>query len=388
MAYLGSKKIKVFPSIGRDSTLDADAELMNEGNISNIVRSLCRERKSYVLSKTFSAPFEFVIYGFYFKITDVSTLLEGLSDDKPLYAHIVVNKQSGVYQLLSTINPSPTELKLDQETSVGSGSYEFRGIVFNNSATYTPSEDQDVGNVYTLQLLDSNSKVPVESRLFYRTSEILGSTNTFGSSKYINEYFETISTNITDSLNVGGQSTLNGTVLVGPENSRTIVSGNVITTDNVKTLIIEGTGSDPKLTISGSVKSVGTLDVIGATTISDTLDVVKATTLNNTLTVSKASTTLSDTTINGTLDVIGNAVLGKLTAETTTLGSIDVTGEAKLQGAITASSTLTVSGDTTLNGILIAGNTKLSSLTVSGDTTLNGINPKITGNDLGTSSLR
>lgn len=51
MAYLASEHIKVFPSIGR-TEIDADAELMNEGNISNIVRSLCRERKSYVLSKT------------------------------------------------------------------------------------------------------------------------------------------------------------------------------------------------------------------------------------------------------------------------------------------------------------------------------------------------
>lgn len=52
MAHISSDNIKVFPSIGRDPNIDADAELMNEGNISNIIRSLCRERKSYVLSKT------------------------------------------------------------------------------------------------------------------------------------------------------------------------------------------------------------------------------------------------------------------------------------------------------------------------------------------------
>ena len=66
MAYLASDKIKVFPSIGRDTPTDADAELMNEGNISNIVRSLCRERKSYVFSKNWTSNFELVIYGFYF----------------------------------------------------------------------------------------------------------------------------------------------------------------------------------------------------------------------------------------------------------------------------------------------------------------------------------
>lgn len=179
MAYISSEYIKVFPSIGRDPNIDANAELMNEGNISNIIRSLCRERKSYVLSKTWTAPFEFVIYGFYFKIIDTSSL-----SDRPLYAHITLKENTGNYQLLtisnSTVSNNSLQI-LDQES-------QFQGVLFNGEA----GEDSD--GTYTLQLLDKEGKVPATSLLHIETNEILDK----GTSNYISDSFTTSSLNATN----------------------------------------------------------------------------------------------------------------------------------------------------------------------------------------------
>lgn len=192
MAYLASDKIKVFPSIGR-TEIDADAELMNEGNISNIVRSLCRERKSYVLSKTWAAPFEFVIYGFYFKVTDISSL-----PDKSLYAHITLKENTGNYQLLTISNSTVSDNSLQILDQKVSQSLQFQGVLF---------DDKTSGGTYTLQLLDDAGNVPATSLLHVKSTEILDG----GSSNYISTNFTTgtltansatITTSLTASANI------------------------------------------------------------------------------------------------------------------------------------------------------------------------------------------
>lgn len=183
MAYLASDRIKVFPSIGR-TEIDADAELMNEGNISNIVRSLCRERKSYVLSKTWAAPFEFVIYGFYFKVTDISSLL-----DRPLYAHITLKENTGNYQLLTLADATGSDQHqiLDQKVEGGeSTDTEFKGVLFN-----TLSTTSSTGGTYTLQLLDGSGSVPARSLLHLNTTEILDGDGSDKTANYISDKFTT-----------------------------------------------------------------------------------------------------------------------------------------------------------------------------------------------------
>lgn len=222
MAYISSDKIKVFPSIGRESTIDADAELMNEGNISNIVRSLCRERKSYVLSKSFTAPFEFVIYGFYFKITDKGAL--DTLKDRPLYAHITISEAtSGNYQLLTLSNPKNSDnpeddhsIKLDTGTDPGS---QFQGVWFNG----TKEE-----GTYTLQLLDESSKVPITSLLHTKTSEILDGDT----SNYINTNFTTGNLTVTGSTSLAGLTA--GTTTLGSTTISTLtVTGDTKLTGDV-----------------------------------------------------------------------------------------------------------------------------------------------------------
>ena len=225
MAYISSDKIKVFPSIGRESTIDADAELMNEGNISNIVRSLCRERKSYVLSKSFTAPFEFVIYGFYFKIIDKDAL--DTLKDRPLYAHITISEAtSGNYQLLTLSDPENSEnpeddhsIKLDTGTGQGS---QFQGVWFNK----TKEE-----GTYTLQLLGESSKVPITSLLHTKTSEILDGDT----SNYINTNFTTGNLTVTGNTSLAGLTA--GTTTLGSTTISTLtvtgatkLTGDVIAT--------------------------------------------------------------------------------------------------------------------------------------------------------------
>ena len=222
MAYISSDKIKVFPSIGRESTIDADAELMNEGNISNIVRSLCRERKSYVLSKSFTAPFEFVIYGFYFKITDKDAL--DTLKDRPLYAHITISEAtSGNYQLLTLSDPENSDSPQDDhsiklDTGTGQAS-QFQGVWFNG----TKEE-----GTYTLQLLDESDKVPITSLLHTKTSEILDGDT----SNYINTNFTTGNLTVTGSTSLAGLTA--GTTTLGSTTISTLtVTGDTKLTGDV-----------------------------------------------------------------------------------------------------------------------------------------------------------
>lgn len=216
MKYIASDKIKVFPSIGRDSNIDADAELMNEGNISNIIRSLCRERKSYVLSKSFEAPFEFVIYGFYFKINDVSLLK---TDNQPLYAHIKINdKETGNYQLLTLSNVTNTaETTKDHHVilDVGENSKEFQGVWF---------DENKEGGTYTLQLLDEKGNIPISSLLHTKTDEIIDNT----SGKYISENFTTDNLRVTTSSNLS----IDMTISVNIETNTLILTQPTISINN------------------------------------------------------------------------------------------------------------------------------------------------------------
>lgn len=263
MAYISSDKIKVFPSIGRESTIDADAELMNEGNISNIVRSLCRERKSYVLSKSFTAPFEFVIYGFYFKITDKDAL--DTLKDRPLYAHITISEAtSGNYQLLTLSDPENSEnpqddhsIKLDTGTGQAS---QFQGVWFNG----TKEE-----GTYTLQLLDESDKVPITSLLHTKTSEILDGDT----SNYINTNFTTGNLTVTGDTKLTGDviatgKTITASTFVGS------LSGNANTASNFnseRTLKLTGpvTGTLTTSSFNGSIATTITTSAVTTDTIND-----------------------------------------------------------------------------------------------------------------------
>lgn len=210
MAYVSSNKIRVFPSVGR-SNYDIESQLMNENNISQIVRSLCRSRKNYVLSTEFNTgPFEFVIYGFYFKILDASTTLSSITSDEgttEVWAGIKIdadaeaNNQSSNYQLLQLANTAAQNneiIDLDREDK-------FQGIIFGSTENEVKAEGE---NYHTLRLLVKDGdtfKIPAKSLLHLNTTEILDGD----SSDYISDNFTT-KTLTTSTLNVKGLTTLSG----------------------------------------------------------------------------------------------------------------------------------------------------------------------------------
>lgn len=185
MAYLSSNNIKVFPSIGRDSSIDLNAELTNEKNLTQILRSLYK-RDSFVISDDFSNnSLEFIIHGYYFNATFDENTLSNLTNAEDsihnIYANIRVAKntesESSFQQLRNTDEPT-----LEDALSLDVGG-SFKGVSF----TSTPASDtsQDGGeiayNVYFLNILtksgDSDWTVPAKSKLYWKTSEILNSDN-------------------------------------------------------------------------------------------------------------------------------------------------------------------------------------------------------------------
>ena len=189
MAYIKSDGIRVFPSIGR-GTHDPEAELVNEGNVSQLIRSLSRNRKSFVVTenKENGKPFEFVIFGFYFRVGNIDELTALIADgDDGLWAGVKISintdegnqgdaTPAGSYQLLklaSDDNPGTDIVSLDNEETT-----EFQGVYFGGTLSDVQSAlgndpDQTSTQIYTLHLWNKEGKIPASSLLHYTTEEIL-----------------------------------------------------------------------------------------------------------------------------------------------------------------------------------------------------------------------
>lgn len=236
MAYVSSNKIRVFPSVGR-SNYDIESQLMNENNISQLVRSLCRSRKDYVLSTELNTgPFEFIIYGFYFKILDASTTLSSLTSSEGVTeiwaginidANAEANNASSNYQLLQLANTAAQNneiIDLDREE-------QFQGIIFGTA------EDEVSGgqgeNYHTLRLLVKDGdifKVPAQSLLHLNTTEILNGA----SSNYISDKFTTKQLDALESISDAGTLTVEGdTTLSTLTASNTQITGTLNVTGDV-----------------------------------------------------------------------------------------------------------------------------------------------------------
>lgn len=293
MAYIQSGQIRVFPSVGRSNS-DIESQLMNENNISQIVRSLCRERKSYVLSKDLSTgSFEFVIYGFYFKILNASSTLSSIiSGGDEVWAGIKIdanaeaNNESSNYQLLQLANTSAQNNEIVDLDVNG----DFQGIMFGNKEADVNSQD------HTLLLLKKDGdifKTPVQSLLHVNTTEILNGDN---SSDYISDKF---------------------------------------TTKNL--IVSQSTPDDGTLTVTGAT----TLNTLTAnnTQITGTLNVTGETTLSSNLTASGHTITAS--TFVGSLSGNATTATNFNSSRTFTFSGGDISGSASSNsGAYTVTATI------------------------------------------------
>lgn len=343
--YIHSTDIRVFPSIGRRPEYDNESELTNENNLSQIVRSLSPgHRESFVISRKVDTgqPFEFILYGFYFKVLKVNTLTGMLSAEDPgqLWAGIKTTKietsdnTSVTYQLLTIANGEglepPESLHLLDSSDSELDSV-FQGVYFGTSQEdVTQHLGGDTSNIHILQLLTGTSaeaSIPVKSLLHTRTDEILDSDT----ENYI---------------------------------SSTFTTGN-LTTSNLTTSILTTTNATID-TLSGTSASIGTLTVTGTTTLSGNVNAAGQTItasifegnltgkLTTARTISLSGDISGHAAFDASADVTISTEIGESKVGTTELATSAVTSDKVAAGAITTEKlgfdvtmTLTVS-DTTL----------------------------------------
>lgn len=143
MSYLKSNQVHVFP-FGSTRKVNPTARVMNEQNISQLVRNLT-DLYNYVIDYDQSNMImRFCIYGYYFKV-DLKTVYE---EGKPLYAYIVISSIDGYEYLVGG----------DQDgINVDPGNATFTGINF-----VTSYEDIPADTMY-LHILDESGNVPKDS---------------------------------------------------------------------------------------------------------------------------------------------------------------------------------------------------------------------------------
>lgn len=149
MSNLASKKIRVFPFGRNRGIIDPHSRVLNEYNISNLVRMLT-DSDNYVVSyNSTDSKMEFVIHGYYFSadLTDV------IKQGQPLYATI---------QLATATNVDPPYEYLSGGDTEGENT-QFTGVTFTT--------EQPKSGLW-LQLLDNNREVPQTSYVRFKGRSI------------------------------------------------------------------------------------------------------------------------------------------------------------------------------------------------------------------------
>ena len=198
MATVDSSKIKVFPVGNRLESTDTQAAETTERNLTQMMKN-AYNRDGFVISESKqNGNIEFVLQGYYFRINNDSYIKS--TSNKNIYAHIglIANAHgfaATVYNRLTDIADSQSLLDHDGK---------FTGLVLDGLAVGPE------GTTHTLHLYQ-DSKVPVKSKLHWKTSEILdGDTNNYIKDKFTGvdaNFSGTVSADILDGALVGGYST-------------------------------------------------------------------------------------------------------------------------------------------------------------------------------------
>lgn len=204
MTYAKSTNVVMYPSAyrGKDSNLkvfDPEARMFTEENIGRVYKNIASYKSgNYLISGTFLISdglstisdftddkiIEFVISGYYFKVTWDSSL--NPASGSPLFAYIKIegnNTQDADntnFKNRKLVDLEGQQTDLDVLPS-GSSEYVFRGLGFT---------DTDPGANYNrLLLLDSDGKVPEASKLRFDYKNIFGGLKSSGA-KGLNNYFD------------------------------------------------------------------------------------------------------------------------------------------------------------------------------------------------------
>lgn len=158
MSTITSSNITVFPSTRRAGSKPL-ARLMSEQALVSLVNKLI-DLEGFVISDfetiTDDSPFEFNLYGYYFRIVNPVTSL-GLGTtytSGSVYAHIEL--------ITSTASDTLEYEELFGQDDNG----QYTGLVIDNSLNYSPQHGGIVKTLKLAQLTDSNSWiVPPDSKI-------------------------------------------------------------------------------------------------------------------------------------------------------------------------------------------------------------------------------
>lgn len=143
--YLKSDKVHVFP-FGSTRKVEPIARILNEQNISRIVRNLTDVNGFVISYDEKSKLIEFMIYGYYFK-ADLSSLVTDYKG-KDIHAYIAVSEDSEYEYLLGGDTDG---VETDPSSS------DFTGLYINQKPNIPGA------TVHTLHILDKSGKVPENS---------------------------------------------------------------------------------------------------------------------------------------------------------------------------------------------------------------------------------
>lgn len=137
ITQLPSNYISIFPATRRAVEFQKDARHFNEANVINITNKMT-DVDSYVITKTpsSSAPFEFVIHGYYVKVNSASSILAMFLASNPsqIYAYIEIDSGNDYKEIAG------------QDTTNSNGTTYYYGVKFTN---VKPTGS----NVYSLLIL-------------------------------------------------------------------------------------------------------------------------------------------------------------------------------------------------------------------------------------------
>lgn len=161
--YLESDNIQIFPTSNRNSAYQAQARLMTETNIINIVNRLVN-KDSFIINHK-GKSIDFNIHGYWIHVPDINQVIISIQKEFPnatsIYAKIKIKT--------ITADTSP-EFKIidgiDEEAADGGQIY--TGVEF---VTTTSSSD-NTGTPYYLHLLEkinSSWQIPEDSKVKFTT---------------------------------------------------------------------------------------------------------------------------------------------------------------------------------------------------------------------------
>ena len=167
MPYIKSNAINVFPCANRGTAYNLQSRLTFEYNLTNIINQLI-DTDSFVISNNLSNGISFNIHGYYFSVSDYTSITNLDSSWTDVYATITISSNvlvDGV--IFNELIVTGTE-DIGASDSLDNDQTEFTGVAFSNS----PAKGD---NTYSLHILHRDSTgsswyIPPESTVKFVTN--------------------------------------------------------------------------------------------------------------------------------------------------------------------------------------------------------------------------